>query len=103
MTANARRISAKSLGIHMDTTYRNLHIFHAALAGKKIISIANEYKLTSPRIKQIILREAKRRAPKLYDELSAVRFNSCRLGDNGQGPLMAELVMFKNQFLYGDA
>ena len=86
----------------MNKTYRNLHIFYSAMVGKKIVSIANEYKLSPTRIKQIVLREAKRRAPKLYDELSRVRFGGCMTLDIGQGPVMEELLLFKDQFLYGD-
>jgi len=83
---------------------RNLMIFFAAVIEEKPLSdIAREYKISPSRVKQIVLVEAKKRAPKLYKDLSSARFNYCRVKDNGQGPSMFELKKFKDQFVYGDA
>lgn len=86
-----------------DFSYRNQHIFFAAIEGKKkSADLARCYKLSPPRIKQIVLKEAKRRAPKLYYELIAIRYYYCDKSNISHGPSIFELRKFKDIFLFGD-
>lgn len=81
---------------------RNILIFYAAISGRRrICDLARQYRITPPRVKQIILNEAKKRAPKLYGDLTAVRYDHCYY-DSSHGPTMFELTKFQDQFLWGD-
>lgn len=80
---------------------RNILIYYAAVTGRKrLCDLARQYRLTPARVKQIVLNEAKKRAPKLFYELSAMRYYYC--GGSTQGPAIFELVKFQDQFLWGD-
>lgn len=72
---------------------RNTLIYAAAIGGEKPADLARKYKISPTRIAQIIHRQAKRNAPKLYKELSL-----------GCGkPRLEDFRQNADRFLHGDA
>lgn len=82
---------------------RNELIFYEAVAEEiRPSELGRKYGISINRIKQIILREARRRAPKLYYDLILMRYDYCQKNNLSQGPTIFELKRFKDIFLYGD-
>lgn len=80
---------------------RNLHIYYSIIIGNnKLKDVARLYKISTTRVRQIVLKEAQLRAPILYSELQSGL--PCIIGSSTGPMLLTHLREFADQFAYGE-
>jgi len=82
---------------------RNLFIYYAVIQdGRTYASLAKEHGISKSRVREIVMKIAKERAPILFNELKTLHALWC-LGDSVFGyPRIFELRKFSDQFINGD-